>query len=128
MIASRGVGLAAPQVGRPLRVIVVLEGEGPLPIVNPEIVRGSGESVAEEGCLSLPFYYGMVNRHEKVTVKGLDARGRPFRRRFSGLVARAVQHEIDHLNGIVFKDRLVEGAELRFAPPEAAAARSRAAP
>ncbi len=118
MLSANGVGLAAPQVGKPLRVIAVLEGERAFSIANPEIVRASGESVAEEGCLSLPLFFGPVPRHDEITVRGLDEHGKKIRRKATGLLARAIQHEIDHLNGVLFKDRLAEGAELRFARPQ----------
>lgn len=118
MLSANGVGLAAPQVGKPLRVITVLDGERAFSMVNPEIVRASGESVAEEGCLSLPLFFGPVPRHAEITVRSLDERGKKIRRKATGLLARAIQHEIDHLNGVLFKDRLAEGAELRFARPQ----------
>ncbi len=118
MDAANGLGLSGPQVGKPLRVIVVRVGDELLHLVNPEIVRSSGEEIAEEGCLSLPYYYGPVARPDQVTVQGLDRNGKKIRRKAGGLLARAIQHEIDHLQGILFTDKLMEGAELRFAPPE----------
>ena len=118
MDAANGVGLSGPQVGKPLRLIVVRVGDDLLQLVNPEIVRSSGEEIAEEGCLSLPYYYGPVARAASVTVRGLDRQGKKVRRKTDGLLARALQHEIDHLQGVLFTDKLVEGAELRFAPPE----------
>ncbi len=124
MDAANGLGLSGPQVGRPLRLIVVRVGDELLQLVNPEIVRSSGEAIAEEGCLSLPYYYGPVARPEQVTVQGLDQNGKKLRRKASGLLARALQHEIDHLQGILFTDKLVEGAELRFAPTEPSATAS----
>ena len=121
MDAADGLGLSAPQVGKPLRLIVVRVGDDLLQLVNPEIARSSGEEVAEEGCLSLPFYYGPVARAAQITVQGLDRNGKKTRCKAEGLLARALQHEIDHLHGILFTDKLVEGAELRFAPPEQSA-------
>ena len=124
MDAANGLGVSGPQIGKPLRLIVVRIEDELLHLVNPEIVRSSGEEVAEEGCLSLPYYYGPVARPEQVTVQGLDRNGKKIRRKANGLLARALQHEIDHLRGILFTDKLVEGAELRFAPPEPSAKRS----
>lgn len=127
MLAANGVGLAAPQVGKPLRVMVVRrEGEA-LALANPEIVRSSGMAIEEEGCLSMPLYYGPVQRPAEVTVRALNRRGKQVRYRAAGLFARALQHEIDHLNGIVFKDKLAEGAALRFARPQGAEAAEPAA-
>lgn len=126
MIAANGVGLAAPQIGKPLRVIVVQAGESVLALANPELVRGSGESVDEEGCLSMPLFFGMVPRYAEVTVRGLDSRGKQLRRKADGLLARALQHELDHLNGLLFKDKLAAGSELRFAGGVPAESREKA--
>ncbi len=125
MASTNGVGLAAPQIGKPLRVITVVNGDDVLTLANPEIVKGTGESVDEEGCLSLPRYYGPVARVAKITVRGLDPRGNKVRRKARGLVARALQHEIDHLNGIIFKDKLARGGTLRFVSPQPAEAEER---
>lgn len=109
-----GVGLAAPQVNVPLQVIVVEYGEDQdeekLPklyvVINPEIVRFSQEKEkGVEGCLSIPGYLGEVERFSKVTVQGLNRRGKPVRIKAEGWLARIFQHEIDHLNGILFTDR-----------------------
>ena len=126
MDAADGLGLSGPQVGKPLRAIVVRVGEDHLQLVNPEIVRSTGEQIGEEGCLSLPYYYGPVARAAEVTVQALDRNGARVRRKAEGLLARALQHEIDHLHGILFTDKLVEGAELRFAPPRPTPTRSEA--
>ena len=102
-----GVGLAAPQVGTPLRVVVIeLPGEETLVLVNPEIVKRSGERQVEEGCLSIPGYRGEIKRSEKVTAKGLDRRGREIRIKGEGLLAQVLEHEIDHLNGITYIEHL----------------------
>lgn len=110
MRAAKGVGLAAPQVGVGRRVAVVDVGDEsspPLVLVNPRITDASPEQeIAEEGCLSIPDIYGDVARAVTVVVEALDADGRPFRATVSGFAARAVQHELDHLDGILFLDRL----------------------
>ena len=122
MASANGVGLAAPQIGKPLRVITVISGDDVLTLANPEIVKGAGESVDEEGCLSMPLYYGPVARLAKITVRGLDPRGKKVRRKADGLLARALQHEIDHLNGVIFKDKLARDGTLRFVSPQPAEA------
>ena len=102
-----GVGLAAPQVGVSLRVIVIeLPGEETLALVNPQIVKRSGERSVEEGCLSVPGYRGEIERSLKVTVKGLDRSGKEVRVRGEGLLAQAFEHEVDHLNGTLYIDHL----------------------
>lgn len=104
----RGLGLAANQVGIRRRV-AVLEIEGKLmPLIDPEIAGESGSQVAEEGCLSLPRLYGDVTRPAEVVVKARDLAGRPIRLRGEGLLARALCHEIDHLDGRLFIDRVDE--------------------
>ncbi len=117
MLANRGAGLAAPQLGRPWRVIVADTGDERFALINPEVVRASGAAVAEEGCLSLPNWYGPVERATDVTVKGLGLDGKPARRRLLNLAARVVLHEIDHLDGVIFTDRLVDPEKLRFVDP-----------
>lgn len=106
---TRGIGLAAPQVGVSLRVIVVDmqdEDHDPIALVNPEIVKASRELVcATEGCLSVPGLRGDVERHEWVTVKARDDRGHEKRIRADGWFARCIQHEIDHLDGILYTDK-----------------------
>lgn len=107
MHAAPGVGLAAPQVGVPLRIVVIgIPDEKDIVLVNPEIVRRSGERVIDEGCLSLPGYIGQVKRSETVTVKGLNAEGKEIRLKGHDLLAQAIEHEIDHLNGVLYIDRL----------------------
>ena len=105
MKESRGVGLAANQVGVDLQVFTYDVGEGPHAMVNPKIVRSRGEETAVEGCLSVPGIQGEVPRAEDVTVKGIDENGKPVRIRATGLLARVFQHEIDHLQGYLFLDR-----------------------
>ncbi|MBI4372018.1 MAG: peptide deformylase [Elusimicrobia bacterium] len=110
MEAARGVGLAAPQVGLSLRLAVVdVRPEGRsrrLVLVNPELVWAEGEQREEEGCLSLPGVYAPLARAARVRARALDERGRPFELAAEGLLARALQHEIDHLDGKLYVDRL----------------------
>jgi peptide deformylase len=108
---AQGLGLAAPQIGTPKRVIVVVEvdGEGQRThhvIINPEIVSACGEDIGEEGCLSIPGIYAKVKRAQSVVVKGLDRAGKQINIEATGLMARALAHEIDHLDGILFVDRI----------------------
>lgn len=113
MLEYHGAGLAAPQVGAHWRVCAVLGEKGEvIPMINPEIVRTLGTIDDWEGCLSFPGLWGRVERAASVTVKYLDLDGRPRRMKVSQIVARAVQHEIDHLDGILFIDRLSEPGKL----------------
>lgn len=114
MYAAPGIGLAANQIGVPLRAIVVKgEEKHHYALVNPEIVRAEGSQVGYEGCLSIPGWVGEVERAETVVVKGLNRRGKEVRIKSSGWTARAFQHEIDHLDGILFTDRLTSLATLQ---------------
>ena len=102
-----GVGLAAPQIGVPLQVAVVeTEPEQVHVIINPEIVKLDGEHLLDEGCLSVPGYWAQVRRPERVTLKARDLKGKEIRLTGEGLFGQALQHEIDHLNGLVYVDRL----------------------
>lgn len=113
------VGLAAPQVGVPLRVIVIgLPEEEDIVLINPEIVRRRGERVIDEGCLSVPGYIGQIRRAEAVTVKGKDQSGRESRVKAEGLLAQALEHEIDHLNGTLYIDHSEVRETLRKIQPE----------
>jgi len=105
MYAADGVGLAAPQVGVSKRIIVIDVGDGPVEVINPEIVSAEGEESGTEGCLSVPGKAGEVRRAARVRVTGLDRTGRRVWHEAEGLFARAFQHEIDHLDGILFTDR-----------------------
>ena len=117
-----GVGLAAPQVGVSLRLLVVEATEGEIQVlVNPEVVKASGERMVDEGCLSLPGYVGTVKRHEAVTVKAQNLNGKEIRIKANELLAQALEHEIDHLNGVLFVDRLVSPESLRRLTPQEAA-------
>ncbi len=102
MYAADGVGLAAPQVGVSLQLIVIDVGEGIIELINPKIIVSEGCEVASEGCLSVPGIYGEVERYATVTVEALNRAGKKIQINGSGLLARALQHEIDHLNGILF--------------------------
>jgi peptide deformylase len=106
MYHARGIGLAAPQVGRTERIAVVDVDEQPLVIINPEIVDRSGKAKAEEGCLSIPDIYADVERPKDVVVRAMDADGNTFEIEASELLARCLQHEIDHLDGKLFLDYL----------------------
>ena len=107
MHQAHGVGLAAPQVGVSLRVIVIeLPGEETLSLINPQIVKRSGERLIEEGCLSVPGYRGEIKRSVKVVAKGLDRCSREVRIKGEELMAQALEHEIDHLNGVLYIDHL----------------------
>jgi len=113
------VGLAAPQIGAPLRVIVIgLPEEENIAIINPEIVRRRGERLIDEGCLSVPGYFGQIKRAELVTVKGRDQNGKEIRIKADGLLAQALEHEIDHLNGVLYLDHLESIEQLRKIEPE----------
>lgn len=105
MYYYQGVGLAAPQIGVSKRVIVVDVGEGPIEIVNPMIVESHGLEEDTEGCLSIPGVAGEVPRCTVVTVTGLDRQGKEVKQRAEGFLARVFQHEIDHLEGILFTDK-----------------------
>lgn len=106
MDAAKGVGLAANQVGVATRVAVVGVEDERLAMVNPVIVSAEGTDRAEEGCLSIPDAYGEVERAERIVLEAVDRDGKPFRLEASGLLARAIQHEVDHLDGILFVDHL----------------------
>ena len=116
----RGIGLAAPQVGVPLRVIVLqMPDEEPMVIINPAIVKRSGEQEVAEGCLSVPGYYGEIKRSASVTVKGQNRKGKAIRVKATGLMAEALEHEIDHINGTLYIDHLESQDKLhRVETPE----------
>jgi len=118
MHSASGVGLAAPQVGVPLRVIVIgIPEEEELALINPQIVRRMGERLVNEGCLSIPGYFAQVHRAEQVRAKGLDRTGKEIRLRADDLLAQALEHEIDHLNGVLYVDYLESMDELQPVEP-----------
>ena len=111
MYHAPGIGLAATQVGKPVRVIVFdlhprEEGRNPSCLINPEIIEAEGEQTSEEGCLSIPEYFSEVKRKAKVKVRGLDIKGKLVEICGEGVLATVLQHEIDHLDGILFIDRI----------------------
>jgi len=106
MYSEDGVGLAAPQIGVLKRIIVADTGEELIEIINPEIIEKDGEKIAEEGCLSIPDQKGKVKRAAKIKVKGKTKKGDILNREAEGLLARIIQHEIDHLNGVLFIDKI----------------------
>ena len=106
MYSEDGVGLAAPQIGVLKRIIVADTGEELIEIINPEIIEKDGEKIAEEGCLSIPDQKGKVKRAAKIKVKGKTKKGAILNREAEGLLARIIQHEIDHLNGVLFIDKI----------------------
>lgn len=105
MAESHGLGLAAPQIGVSKRIFTYDIGEGPHALINPRLLRSSGEEIATEGCLSIPGLQGDVPRASRVTVSGIDENGQKVKIKAEGLLARVFQHEIDHLDGKVFIDR-----------------------
>lgn len=121
---AEGVAVAAPQVGVTRRLIVIRYNEQEedggdaqeitYRLANPEIVRGNGQLLALEGCLSIPGWVGEVPRMESVTVKAVDMDNKPVRIKATGYLARVFQHEIDHLDGILFTDRVEDKSTLRF--------------
>ena len=117
MYEARGIGLAANQVGLPLRLFVVNASTEPdetgeeLVFINPEITNRKGSIEGEEGCLSLPELYGQVRRAEEIVVEAFDLQGREFSMTLTELAGRVVQHENDHLDGVMFTDRLSDSAQ-----------------
>ncbi|HKM42543.1 MAG TPA: peptide deformylase [Limnochordia bacterium] len=112
MYEANGIGLAAPQVGVSQRIIVLDVGEGPVVLVNPVIVAASGEEIDVEGCLSIPERWVYVKRATMVEIAGLNEKGKPVRLEADGYFARALQHEIDHLDGVLMLERMLGEAEV----------------
>lgn len=111
MNEANGVGLAAPQVGILKRVVVIDVGDGLIELINPVIIDKTGSATELEGCLSVPGKWGTVTRPQKVTVRALDRNGNEFEITGDGMLAKAFCHEIDHLDGIVFVDKVEEYIE-----------------
>ena len=119
MHSASGVGLAAPQVGVPLRVIVIgMPEQEEIALINPQIVRKKGKRLVNEGCLSVPGYMGEVKRAESVTVKGRDQNGKEIRIKADELLAQALEHEINHVNGILYIDQIESPEKLHKIEPE----------
>ena len=114
-----GVGLAAVQVGMLKQIVVIQEAEDePIyVIINPEILSQSGTQIVEEGCLSFPNKFAKIERPEKIKIRALDINGKPFEIKAKGLLAQAISHEIDHLKGEVFIDKIIPGT-LEIIKPE----------
>lgn len=108
LYAADGVGLAAPQIGIPKRIIVVDTGDNFIELINPEIISREGSQIGREGCLSVPDTLGIVDRAKKVRVKGLNRNNEMIELEAEDLEARALQHEIDHLDGVLFIDKAVQ--------------------
>lgn len=109
MVANDGIGIAAPQVGKNKRIAVVEVDEGDkFELINPEIIEAKGESIDVEGCLSIPHVYGTVKRADEVTVRYYDREGEEIEVTAFGYLARAFQHEIDHLDGVLFVEKMIE--------------------
>ena len=111
MHSQDGVGLAAPQVGILKRVVVIdlYDDNGPYVLINPEIIKEKGEQEVEEGCLSFPNKFAKVIRPAEVTVKALDIDGKEYKLKGKGLLAQAISHELDHLEGVLFVDKIIPG-------------------
>ena len=118
LCTASGVGLAANQVGQMLRLIVLnIPGNECKVVINPEVTRRIGSRVVNEGCLSIPGYIGEIKRSELVRVKGQDARGKEIKLKADGLFAEVLEHEIDHLNGILYIDHLESQDKFRKLEP-----------
>ena len=111
MHKSNGVGLAAPQVGILKRVVVIdlYDDKGPIVLINPQIIQEKGEQEVEEGCLSFPNQFGKIIRPAEVVVKALDIDGKEIKIKAKELLAEAISHEVDHLEGVLFVDKIIPG-------------------
>ena len=114
MHEAKGVGLAAPQVGVNVRLAIIDIGDDPLVLINPKIIRSSGKESCDEGCLSFPGLTEKVERAKKVTAEATDIDGAVFQIEAEGLLARAIQHELDHLEGVLFIDRISKARKLQL--------------
>ncbi len=118
MRAASGVGLAAPQIGVSLRVAVIeIPGEEVIVLINPNIIKKGGQRIIDEACLSIPGYQGTIKRSEWVKVKAQDRHGKEFRIKGQELLAQALEHEIDHLDGVLYVDHLESPEDLRKITP-----------
>ncbi len=114
MNEAKGVGLAAPQVGINLRLAIIDIGDDPLVLINPRIIKSSGKETCEEGCLSFPGLTEKVERAKKVFAEATDLDGSVYEIEAEGLLARAIQHELDHLDGVLFIDRISKARKLQI--------------
>ena len=112
MYKAEGIGLAAPQVGVLQQLFIVDVGNGLIEVINPKIISKDGNAIMEEGCLSIPEQTGAVIRAEKIVMEGLNRKGENIKIEAEGLLARAMQHEYDHLQGVLFTDKVMEEDEL----------------
>ena len=119
MHSYNGVGLAGPQIGILKRLVVIdlYDDEGPIKLVNPVIIKQDGEEEVEEGCLSFPNQFAKILRPTKVTVEALDENGKKIKIKGEGLLAQALAHELDHLDGVLFVDKIIPGT-LQYVTPE----------
>jgi len=106
MYIFKGVGLAAPQVGMLTQVVTIDIGQGPISLINPQVTETEGEETGEEGCLSIPGVYLEIKRGRKVAVRAIDIKGKEINLEAEGLLARVIQHEVDHLKGVLILDRI----------------------
>jgi peptide deformylase len=114
-----GVGLAAPQIGVSLRIAVIeIPDEEVITLINPEIIKRTGERTLDEACLSVPGYQGTITRSVQVKAKALDRNGKAIRIKGEELLAQALEHEIDHLNGVLYIDHIDNPEDLRKITPE----------
>ncbi len=117
--AAGGVGLAAPQVGVSLRLVVItIPGEEPLVLINPEVVKKAGEREVQEGCLSVPGYQGRIRRSQAVTVRARDRNWKERRIKGDELLGQVLEHEIDHLDGVLYIDHIQSPDDLYSIEPE----------
>ena len=115
MYQANGVGLAAPQVGRNLMLFIVdTDGKSPMVFINPRIMKTSGKEVCEEGCLSIPGFREDVQRAKKVICRATDVDGQDYEVEAEGLMSRAIQHEFDHLEGVLFVDRISKARRMQI--------------
>ena len=114
-----GVGLAGPQIGILKRLVVIdlYDDKGPIKLINPKIIKQKGEQEVEEGCLSFPNEFAKIIRPEEVVIEALNENGKKIKLKGEGLLAQAISHEIDHLEGILFVDKIIPGT-LRYVEPD----------
>lgn len=119
MHQSNGVGLAGPQIGLLKRLVVIdlYDDNGPIKLINPKIIKQEGEQEVEEGCLSFPNQFAKIIRPAKVTIEALNENGEKIKIEGEGLLAQAISHELDHLDGILFVDKIIPGT-LEYVEPE----------